>query len=214
MFPRTATAFISREETNDMDCFIKNISASRTDDGNVCVSWNWPAGYSCVRILFEHKLSGREAASLSPAELADCSDLCFMDEFRISGGKYIYPVTDSEAGLLRFRVCCCDSPDNTDFSRTSDTARIAGITLNVRYKMTEKKSGKIYKKVSFTLDSDAEIPSGTLAYRLRPERSVYTVDKTLPRGSSVIGHIVTNAGSTVTLELAAGHDDEFVLTKQ
>ena len=80
--------------------------------------------------------------------------------------------------------------------------------------MTEKKSGKIYKKVSFTLDSDAEIPSGTLAYRLRPERSVYTVDKTLPRGSSVIGHIVTNAGSTVTLELAAGHDDEFVLTKQ
>ena len=213
MYPNTATAFISGGVT-DMECYIKNISASRTEDGNVCVSWNWPAGYSCVRVLFEHKLAGREVSQLSPAELSECSDLCFMDEFRISGGKYIYPVTESEAGLLRFRVFCCDSPESTDLTRSSDTARIAGITLNVRYRITEKKSGKIYKKVTFAVESDAEIPSGTLAYRIQPERSVYTVDKTLPKGSSVIGPVIADARSTVTLELAAGHEDEFALTVQ
>lgn len=197
-----------------MDHFIKNIEASHIEAGNVCVSWGWPTGYDCVRIVFEHKLGGRDAASLSPEELSECSDLCFMDEFRISGGKYIYPVADNDAGLLRFRVYCCDSPGSTDFTKSSDTARITGITLNVRYKLVEKKSGKTYKKVKFTIDSDAEIPSGTLAYRLQPGRYVYTVDKTLPAGASEIGPVIADARDSIKLELASGHEDEFVLLEQ
>jgi|GEM_PF-3589392 len=197
-----------------MDHFIKNIEASRTEDGNVCVSWSWPTGYSCVRVVFEHKLHGKDAASLSDAELAECSDLCFMDEFRISGGKYIYPVSDRDAGLLRFRVYCCDSPDSADFTKSSDSARITGITLNVRYRLIEKKSGKTYKKVKFTIDSDAEIPAGTLVYRLMPGRYAYSIDKMLPAGSSAIGPVIADAGDSVTLELAPGHEDEFALTAQ
>lgn len=197
-----------------MECYIKNISASRTEDGNVCVSWNWPAGQSCVRVVFEHKLAGREVTSLSAAELSDCSDLCFMDEFRISGGKYIYPVSDSEAGLLRFRVYCCDSPESTDFTKSSDTAKITGITLNIRYRITEKKSGKTYKKAAIEIDTDSDIIAGTLAYRIMPGRAVYSVGRYLPRGKSVIGPVILDARDSIALELAAGHEDEFALTAQ
>ena len=100
-----------------MSVFIGNIGAARTADGNIAVSWNWPNGYNCVRVVFVHKLGGRDVTKLTPDELSEVSDLCFTDEFQIAGGKYIYPIGANDAGLLKFRVYCCSDPSHTDFEK-------------------------------------------------------------------------------------------------
>ncbi len=194
-----------------MEEFIKGIAAVRTADGSVAVKWVWPSGYTCVRVVFVHRLGGRDAAELSPGELAECSDLCFTDEFTVAGGSYVFPIGAKDAGLLKFRVYCCDSPDSTDFSKSSGTAQITGITLNIGYKTSEKKSGKLHKKITIALKSDAQVPPGALAYRITPGGAEYVIHRRIEAGSSELGPIIAGAQDSVTLTLAPGHEDEYVI---
>ena len=192
-----------------MDQFIKNIEAARTADGNIAVSWVWPTGYKCVRIVFLHRLGNRDLRKLTAEELGEVSDLCFTDEFQISGGKYIYPVGENDTGLLKFCVCCCDDPAHTDLGKCSDTVHITGITLNIRYKTAAKKSGKTCKKTVFTVTADCAVPAEVLAYRTGG--NVYPVTVDIPAGTSVLPAITVPASADVSLELAAGHEEEFAL---
>lgn len=196
-----------------MEEFIKNIAARRSEDGSISLSWVWPTGYDCLRVVFLHKLGGRDPAALSPEELSEVSDLCFMDEFRIAGGRYVYPVGPGDAGLLKFRVCCCAGTDSTDFERCSGTAQITGITIGVRWASSEKKSGKTYKKVMFTLSSDAGIPAGSLAYRTVRHDALFPIDRAIPKGESQIGPVILEAEESAVLGLAPGHEDEFEVTR-
>lgn len=189
-----------------MDEYIKNISAMKTPDGNVSVTWVWPMGYNCVRVVFLHRLGGKDVTALSPDELASASDLCFMDEFQIAGGKYVFPVGGNDAGLLRFRVYCCESPDNMLMDKSSGTAQVTGRTLYLRYRTNAVKSGKRYKKVSFSVTSDASVLPGTLAYRVGS--APYSVNIPVPAGASVIGPVIVGANDDITLGLAAGHENE------
>ena len=197
-----------------MDGYIRGISAQRTSDGSIAVKWVWPSGYNCVRIVFLHRLHGREISELSAEELAGCSDLCFSDEFQIAGGRYIFPVGTSDAGLLKFRVYCCDSPESTDFTKSSDIAKITGITLKISYRTTEKKSGKTYKKITLSINSDADVPPGTLSYRVMPSGADYPINALIPAGASQTGPIITGVQESVKLGLAPGHDDEYVINAQ
>ncbi len=194
-----------------MDEYIKGIAALRTADGSVAVKWVWPSGYSMVRIVFVHRLGGRDVTSLTPDELAECSDLCFTDEFQIAGGRYVFPIGAKDAGLLKFRVYCCDSPESTDFTKPSGIAQITGITLNISYKTAEKKGGKMYKKITLALKSDAEVPAGALAYRISPGGAEYVIHQRVAAGSSELGPIIAGAQAGVTLTLAPGHEDEYVI---
>ena len=74
-------------------------------------------------------------------------------------------------------------------------------------KTTAAKSGKKFKKVTFALQSDASVNSGTLVYRVNNES--YTVGVPVPAGTSVIGPVIVGANDDVTLGLAAGHENEF-----
>lgn len=195
-----------------MDYFIKNTAAARTADGNVSVSWVWPSGYQCVRIVFVHKLGNRDIRKLSPDELNGVSDLCFTDEFQISGGKYIYPVGENDTGLLKFRVYCCDDPAHTDFEKYSDTVHITGITLNIRYKTAAKKSGKTFKKLTFSVTADCAVPAEVLAYRVGG--AVYPVTADIPAGASELPPVIVPVSADAVLELAAGHEEEFALSAQ
>lgn len=195
-----------------MDNYIKNTEAIRTADGNVAVSWVWPSGYNCVRIVFLHRLGNRDLKKLSADELGEVSDLCFMDEFQISGGKYLYPVGSNDTGLLKFCVYCCDDPAHTDLGKYGDTVHITGITLNIRYKTAEKKSGKTYKKITFSVTADCAVPAEVLAYRVNG--TVYPVTADLPAGASELPPVVAPAHASATLELAAGHEEEFQISAQ
>ncbi len=195
-----------------MDYFIKNIRAERTADGNIAVSWVWPSGCNCVRIVFPHKLGSRDIRKLTPDELGEVSDLCFTDEFQISGGKYLYPVGENDTGLLKFRVYCCDDPAHTDFDKCSDTVHITGITLNIRWKAAAKKGGKTYKKVTFTVTADCDVPAEVLSYKVGGE--VYPVTADIRAGTSDLPPIVVPASADVSLELAAGHEEEFAVIPQ
>ncbi len=195
-----------------MEEYIRNIAAIRSADGNIMLSWVWPSGYSCVRVVFLHRLGGKDIKTLSPAELGAASDLCFMDEFQIAGGKYVYPIGANDAGLLKFRVYCCDSPEQTDFDKCSAPVSITGITINVRYKTSAKKSGKTYRKFSFTVTADANIPTGSLAYRIRPSGALYTINTVLPSGTTEVGPVILGIQEDAVLELAPGHEEEFAIT--
>lgn len=192
-----------------MSVFIGNIGAARTADGNIAVSWNWPTGYSCVRIVFVHKLGGRDVARLTPDELSEVSDLCFTDEFQIAGGKYIFPVGANDTGLLKFRVYCCDDPAHTDFAKCSDTAHITGITLNINYKTAAKKCGKTYKKITFSVNADCAVPAEVLVYRLSPGDTEYHISADIPAGASELPPVIVPANCNAELRLAAGHEEEF-----
>ena len=194
-----------------MSAYIKNMTAARTADGNIALSWNWPQECTCVRVVFLHRLGCDDITGLSEEEIAAASDLCFPDEFRIAGGKYIYPVSAADTGLLKFRVYCCISPTETDRERCGDTVRITGITLNIDWKITEKKSGKLYKKTTFRLVSDHDIPAGTLAYRIGASDDRYVINCALPAGESEAGPVILGVSDTVTLDLAPGHEDEFAI---
>ena len=195
-----------------MDEFrIKNIAAARLADGGIAVSWVWPAGYQCVRIVFLHLLGDRDIARLSPAELSEVSDLCFMDEFRIAGGRYICPSGKNSAGLLKFRVYCCESPEKTDLDGFSDIVRITGTVLNIRYTSTEKKSGKMYKKVTLHTEADVSVPAGTLVYKSSLSGAVYPVSRIIPAGPSETGPVILGEHDSLTLALAPGHEDEYKL---
>ncbi len=194
-----------------MSLFIANTAAARTSDGSIAVSWNWPTGYNCVRIVFVHKLGGRDVTKLTPDELSEVSDLCFLDEFQISGGKYIYPVGDSDKGLLKFRVCCCDDPAHTDFGKCGDTVHITGITLNINYKTAAKKCGKTYKKVIFSVSADCPVPAEVLVYRVTPPGTEYPVTRDIPAGSSELPPVIIPAQSEASLRLAVDHEEEFLL---
>ncbi len=194
-----------------MNEFIANISAARDNSGNIAVSWVWPSGYDCVRIVFTHKLGGRDVSGLRAEELSECSDLCFTDEFRTAGGKYIYPVGANDAGLLGFCVYCCEAPDRMIFEKHSGIARVTAITLNIRYKVNEKKSGKLYKKLTFRLDCDAEVPAGSLAYRLASTGAVYVIGTRVPKGSSETPPVIVTVSDKAVLMLAQGHEDEYVI---
>jgi hypothetical protein len=194
-----------------MSVYIKNMAAARTSDGSIALSWSWPQECSCVRVVFLHRLGGRDIASLSKDELAAASDLCFPDEFRIAGGKYIYPVGADDAGLLKFRVYCCDSPESTDTERFGETVQITGITLNIGYKLEEKKSGKLWKKVTFRLNCDRGVPAGTLAYRIGASDAEYRINSAIPAGASEAGPVIVGISDTVTLGLAPGHEDEYAV---
>ena len=191
-----------------MDEYIKNIAAARAADGNIVLSWAWPTGCGCVRVVFLHRLGGRDISDVPPSELGGVSDLCFMDEFQIAGGKYVYPIGGNDAGLLKFRVYCCDSPENIDFGKCSGTAQITGITLNISYRTSAKKSGKKYKKVTFSVKADAAVSAGSLAY------TVYNVNVPVPQGESELGPVILYAQDEAALELAAGHEDEYAITAQ
>lgn len=195
-----------------MDVFIKGIAALRTAEGSIAVKWVWPSGYTCLRIVFLHRAGGRDPSELSPEELAQCSDLCFAEEFQIAGGRYVFPIGANDAGLMKFRVYCCDSPESTDFSKFSDIAQITGITLNVSYKTSEKKSGKLYKKITLSIKSDADIPAGALAYTVKPSGTEYPVNRSVPKGDSEIGPVIVGTNESVTLGLAKGHENEYVIT--
>ncbi len=197
-----------------MDDFIVNISAVRDNSGNIAVSWVWPSGYDCVRIVFIHKLGGRDVSALSAGELSEVSDLCFTDEFRTAGGKYIYPVSAGDAGLLGFCVYCCESPDRMITDRHSGIARVTAITLNVRYKVSEKKSGKLYKKIMFRLDCDAAVPAGSLAYRINPSGAVYPINSPVPKGESDTATVIAGVSDSVELILAPGHEDEYKILEK
>lgn len=197
-----------------MDEFIRGIEALHTADGSIAVKWIWPTGYTCVRVVFVHRLGGRDVSELTPEELAECSDLCFTDEFQIAGGRYVFPVGAKDAGLLKFRVYCCDSPESTDLTKFSGTAQITGITLGIKYKTSEKKSGKVYKKITLSLVSDAEVPAGALAYRVMPSGSEYVINSRTAAGASETGPIIVGVQESVTLGLAPGHEDEYVIEKQ
>lgn len=194
-----------------MSGYIKNIGASRTADGNIAVSWSWPQECGCVRIVFEHRTGGADISSMTAEQISSVSDLCFQDEFRVAGGKYIYPLSAADAGLLKFRVYCCESPENTLWDRSSETARITGITLNINWRLTEKKSGKLYKKVTFVLDSEHDVPAGTLGYRTVSSGAEYVIGRGLPAGHTEVGPVILGVSESVALCLAPGHEDEFVL---
>lgn len=194
-----------------MSAYIRNMNAARTADGSISLSWSWPQGCTCVRIVFLHRLGGRDVTELGADELAAASDLCFQDEFRIAGGKYIYPVGAGDAGLLKFRVYCCEGTDKTDFEKSGDVVQITGITLNIGYKISEKKSGKIYKKVTFIMNCDSDVPAGTLAYRVGASDTEYRINRPLPAGASEAGPVIVGMNDTVTLGLASGHEDEFAI---
>ena len=192
-----------------MDEYIKNLAAVRSNDGNILISWVWPSGYTCVRIVFLHRLAGRDIRKLSADELGNVSDLCFLDEFQIAGGKYVYPIGSKDTGMLKFRVYCCESPDKTEFDKCSADVGITGITLDLRYKSVFKKSGKNFKKVTFSINSEADIPPGSLAYRVMPAGMLYPINAALPAGSSDVGQIIIGAAEDCVLELAPGHEGEF-----
>ncbi len=191
---------------------IKNISAVRVNVGSIAVSWTWPAGCPCVRIVMLHRLGGKDIGRLSEQELASASDLCFPDEFQVAGGKYIYPVGENDKGLLKFQVFCCDDPSHTDLGRHSAAAHITGITLNIRYKTTVKKSGKAFKKVIFSAESDCDVPAEVLAYKV--DGRVYPASCGLCAGTSQLPPVVVPAQSDAVLCLAAGHEEEFALAAQ
>ncbi len=197
-----------------MSYFITNAAAARTSDGSIAVSWNWPAGCNCVRVIFLHRLGGRDVTKLTSDELSAVSDLCFPDEFQISGGKYIYPIGAEDTGLLKFRICCCDDPAHTDFEKCSDTVHITGITLNITYRAAEKKCGKTYKKLTFSVNADCAVPAEVLAYRVTPPGIEYPVTRDVPAGASELPPVVIPARSEAALKLAVGHEEEFVLKEK
>ena len=197
-----------------MSVFIGNIGAARTADGNIAVSWNWPNGYNCVRVVFVHKLGGRDVTKLTPDELSEVSDLCFTDEFQIAGGKYIYPIGADDAGLLKFRVYCCSDPAHTDFEKCSDLTHITGITLNIRYKTAAKKCGKAYKKITFSVTADCAVPAEVLVYRLTQGGTEYHISADVPAGASELPPVIVPVNSSAELKLASGHEEEFALNEQ
>lgn len=196
-----------------MNEFIANISAARDNSGNIAVSWVWPTGYDCVRVVFTHRLNGRDVSALSAAELSEVSDLCFTDEFRTAGGKYIYPVGAKDAGLLGFCVYCCETPDKMLTDKCSGTAKVTAISLNIKYSVNEKKSGKLYKKATFSIESDASVPAGHLAYRVSSTGSVYIIGVPVPSGRSETPPIILGASDKAELILASGHEDEYMIAQ-
>ncbi|MCR4780163.1 MAG: hypothetical protein K5876_03605 [Ruminiclostridium sp.] len=194
-----------------MSCYITNTATVRTSDGSIAVSWNWPTGCGCVRVVFVHRLGGRDVTKLTPDELSAVSDLCFPDEFQIAGGKYVYPIGPEDAGLLKFRVYCCTDPAHTEFGKCGETVHITGITLNISYKTAVKKCGKVYKKVTFSVNADCPVPAEVLVYRLTPSGAEYPVTRDIPAGASELPPVIIPAQSEASLRLAVGHEEEFLL---
>lgn len=189
--------------------FINNIAVAASDDNRVDISWNWPAGYRCVRVAFLHRLGDRDFSEVAPEEINSVSDLCFVDEYRSVGGKYTYHIKSNETCKLRLCVYCCDMSGVPEYDKHSEVVEATGRIQQITYRISYQKSGKKYKKATISIYTDTVIPQNTLSYVVNSTNVHYPITAASGNGDFTVGPIIIGASDSIYLsadsESASGY---------